>query len=87
MLACAKALAQALPALPQGSEEQEACLGALKALSVLEQDVAPGLLASEAQALSGAVQGVPGGGGGGMPMRGPQPMMLGPGGGGAYGPG
>lgn len=77
MQAAHKALSEALPKLPQGSDEEQACLGALKALADMETDIAPGLLSTEAQALGGAVNGAPGmGGGGGTPMGGPSPMGL-----------
>jgi hypothetical protein len=76
MQAAHKALMESLPKLPQGSDEEQACLGALKALADMETDVAPGLLATEAQAMSGAVQGAPGMAPGGAPMGGPGPMPV-----------
>lgn len=76
MQAAHKALKEALSQLPEGSDEEQACLGALKALSDLDTGVAPGLLQTEAMALGGGAQGAPGMGGGGAPMGGPGPMPI-----------
>lgn len=78
MQAAHKALKEALNNLPEGSDEEQSCLAALKGLSDLDTGVAPGLLATEAMALGGGAQGAPGmaPGGGGAPMGGPGPMPI-----------